>query len=277
MKIKKNSPLILDGAMGTMLYKSGKLARGENPVTVNLKSPETVKSVHRAYLQAGADMILTNTFAANGQENMEEIIQSAIRIAKEAAEGFDVFVAQNIGPLGNSLEPLGTCDEAEAYEIFKRQVLVGAEAGADVIYIETMTDLNEARIAVRAARENCDLPVFCTMSFEENMRTFMGADIPSMAETLQNAGADSIGINCSVGPEAMLKMAAELKANTNLPIIIKPNAGLPAVENGEIVYNVTPKEFAAEMKKIIESGVSVVGGCCGTTPEFIKELKGVLK
>ncbi|MCL2838195.1 MAG: homocysteine S-methyltransferase family protein [Oscillospiraceae bacterium] len=294
----KNQILILDGGMGTMLYKSGKLNRGENPVLLNLQSPETVKSVHMAYLQAGADMILTNTFAVAGEPNFEEIIKSAVGIAKEAVEEFrqtaeprgamfadvetrekcrfacfDACVALNVGPIGEMLEPLGELRAEAAYEKFKLQVLAGVSASADAIYIETMTDLAEAEIAVRAARENCNLPIFATMSFEENLRTFMGVDIPSMAETLERAGADFIGINCSVGPVQMLTMAAELKKHTSLPIIIKPNAGLPTIVNGEAVYDVTPEEFAANMRKIIDDvGVSVVGGCCGTTPEFIEEL-----
>ena len=269
----KNRILILDGGMGTMLYKSGKLNRGENPVLLNPQSPETVKAVHEAYLQAGADMILTNTFAVAGEVNFEDIIKSAVGIAKEAANEFDAAVALNVGPIGEMLEPLGELEVDEAYEKFKKQVLAGVSAGADAIYIETMTDLAEAEIAVRAARENCDLPIFATMSFEENLRTFMGVDIPSMAKTLERAGADFIGINCSVGPVQMLNMAAELKKHTNLPIIIKPNAGLPTIVDGEAVYDVTPQEFATEMRKIIDDvGVSVVGGCCGTTPEFIEEL-----
>jgi len=268
---------LLDGAMGTSLQKSGKLPIGENPSKLNIESPETVAAVHRAYLQAGSEIIITNTFAATALPNFEEIISHGVRIAKEAVQEFEAKVALNIGPLQNSLEPLGTNDEASAYEMFKRQIIAGVKAGADIIYIETMTDLNEAEIAVKAARGNCELPVFCTMTFEENMRTFMGADIPSMAKTLELAGANTIGINCSVGPVAMLKMAAELKRHTNLPIIIKPNAGLPVIENGEIVYKVSPEEFVNEMKQIVDLGVSFTGGCCGTTPEFISALKKSLQ
>jgi len=264
---------LLDGAMGTSLQQSGKLSVGENPSKLNIESPDTVASVHRAYLQAGSDIIITNTFAATALPNFEEIIASGVKIAKLAAQGFNAKVALNIGPLQNSLEPLGTNDETKAYEIFKKQVEIGVKNGADIIYIETMTDLNETKIAVTAAKENCRLPIFCTMTFEESLRTFMGVDIPTMAETLEKAGTSAIGINCSVGPEKMFEMASQLKQHTNLPIIIKPNAGLPTVENGEIVYNVTPEEFANEMKRIVELGVDFIGGCCGTNPTFIAALK----
>jgi len=268
-----NKPVVLDGAMGTMLQRSGKLPVGENPSKLNIESPETVAAVHRAYLQAGSDIIITNTFAATALPNFEEIISCGVKVAREAIEGFSAKVALNIGPLQNSLEPVGSCGEETAYEMFRKQVLAGVAAGADIVYIETMTDLNEAKIAVSAAKESCGLPVFCTMTFEENLRTFMGVSLSEMAETLESVGVDAVGINCSVGPAIMFEMARELKRHTKLPLIIKPNAGLPTIENGEIVYNVSPAEFAAEMRGIIELGVDFVGGCCGTNPEFIAALK----
>jgi len=251
LEFTKNNLLILDGAMGTMLQRGFSVAE-----------------VHRAYLEAGANMILTNTFADNSNENIAEMVA----VAKSAATEFGAFVGLDVAPTGEMFEPIGTLGFDEAYAGYKRQVLTGVQAGVDAIYIETMTDLAEAKCAVQAARENCDLPIFCTMSFEANMRTFMGVEISAFATEITKIGADFVGINCSVGPREMVEMAKELKRHTDLPIIIKPNAGLPEIENGEIVYNVTPEEFAAEMKAVTAIGVAGIGGCCGTTPEFIKQL-----
>jgi len=250
----KNNMLVLDGAMGTMLQEGF-----------------DVKSIHEAYLAAGANMILTNTFDDSSDEN----IARSVKIAKDAVGGRGAFVGIDIAPTGQLLEPMGTLKFDEAYEIFKRQVLAGSKAGAHAIYIETFTDLYEAKCAVLAAKENCDLPVFCTMSLQENMRTFTGTDIPSMALTLTGLGVDFIGINCSVGPAQMRAMAAELMKWTHLPVIIKPNAGLPSFENGKTVFNLAPEEFAKEMERIASLGASGIGGCCGTTPEFIGKLASI--
>ena len=243
--------LVLDGAMGTMLQNGF-----------------DVRSVHKAYLEAGANMILTNTFADNSDEN----IALSVKIAKDVAADYSAYVGADIAPTGQLLEPLGTLKADDAYSIFKRQAIAADKAGADAIYIETFADLLEAECAVRAAKENCNLPVFCTMSFDENMRTFMGTDIPSMARALTELGVDFLGINCSVGPAEMKNMAAQLIKCTHLPIIIKPNAGLPHIENGCTVYRVTPEEFALEMAAIADLGVAGIGGCCGTTPSFIEKL-----
>jgi len=272
----KDNILVLDGAMGTELQKNG-LGVGESPEKLNITSPETVKRVHLSYLNAGAKMVLTNTFGANERKlsNAEEIIGYAVDIAKNAAVKFDAYAALNMGPIGELMEPIGTLKFDEAYELFAKQVLAGAKAGADAVYIETMTDLYETKCAVLAAKENCTLPIFCTMSFEKNMRTFAGVDISSMALTLQGLGVDYIGINCSVGPEDMLKMAEELIKWTHLPIIIKPNAGLPTLVNGKTVFDVTADKFLEEMRHIFELNIAVIGGCCGTTPEFIGKLAGL--
>jgi len=275
----KNNILILDGAMGTMLQEF--CQSGESPIILNIKNPEAVKAVHRAYFTAGSNLVASNTFGAYGRKlqgyTAEEIITAGVKLAKEAAaefsdSGVPRWVALDIGSIGEFLEPLGDITREAAYEIVKEQVIAGASAGADAIYIETMTDLEEARIAVVAAKENCNLPVLCTMSFEENMRTFMGADITAASQILEAAGADFIGINCSVGPAKMREMAEEMLKHTRLPVIIKPNAGLPEFEDGKTVFNVTPEDFAAEMKGVAELGVSAIGGCCGTTPEFIRAI-----
>lgn len=281
MKLKdfvKDNILILDGAMGTMLQEMG-LKAGENPEVFNLTSPEVVKKVHLAYLDAGSNMVITNTFGANSRKfpNNKEIISSAISIAKEAASAFNGYVALDIGPIGELLEPMGTLRFEEAYELYKEQVIIGRDAGVDAIYIETMTDLHEAKCAVLAAKENSDLPVFCTMSFEKNMRTFVGTSVCAMAITLEGLGADFIGINCSLGPAQMMPMVEELVKWTNIPIILKPNAGLPVVANGKTVFDAKPEQFAHEISKMIDLGVSVVGGCCGTTPQHINLLKRLNK
>jgi len=267
--------LVLDGAMGTQLQKHG-LKAGESPESFNINQSEIVKQVHLSYLRAGANMILTNTFGANKRKlrglDSDEVIKKAVGVAKNVASQFSAYTVLNIGPIGELLEPMGTLKFDEAYELFARQVLTGTKEGADAIYIETMTDLYEAKCAVLAAKENCALPVFCTMSFEKNKRTFVGVNISSAALTLQGLGADFIGINCSVGPKEMYEMAQELIKWTHLPIVIKPNAGLPKFINGQTVFDIEPGEFANNMNRILDLGVSVIGGCCGTTPEFIEKL-----
>lgn len=266
--------IILDGAMGTSLQKMG-LKAGECPETFNILHPELVKEVHSAYAEAGSEIVLTNTFGANRKKLLgtgytpEEIITAGVKTAKQSGA---CFVALDIGPIGELLEPMGILSFDEAYDIFAEQITAGKKAGADLIYIETMTDLLEAKAAVLAAKDNCDLPVFCTMSFEENMRTFTGCTISAMALTLEGLGADAIGINCSLGPAEMLPMAKELMKWTDLPVIIKPNAGMPEICNGITSYNVTPSEFSREILKLAEKGAALIGGCCGTTPDFIREV-----
>jgi len=256
IEFAKENMLVLDGAMGTML-----------------QSGYAVREVHLAYLEAGANVILTNTF--HNPSNAD--ITAAVQLARDVATGFAAFVVLDIAPSAQLLEPLGDLTLENAYADFKRQVLAGAAAGVDAIYIETMTDLGVAECAVRAAKENCELPIFCTMSFEANMHTFMGTDIPTMASRLTALGVDFLGINCSVGPGEMKKMAAELMKWTHLPIIIKPNAGLPRFEGGKAVYDVTSEDFAAEMAEIADMGVAGMGGCCGTRPEFIRKLSVIAK
>jgi 5-methyltetrahydrofolate--homocysteine methyltransferase len=268
--------------MGTELQKVG-LNVGEPPESFNIEKSETVKKIHESYLRAGAKLILTNTFGANERKlkryDAGEAIRRAVDAAKAAAggDGFGAYVGLNVGPIGELLEPMGTLGFEDAYELFKKQMLIGEESGADVICIETMTDLNEARCAVLAAKENTNLPVYCTMSFEGGGRTFTGTGIPSMALTLTGLGVDMIGINCSVGPDEMYAMIKELIKWTHLPISVKPNAGLPHIVNGRTVYDVAAADFAEKMEKIIGLGISAVGGCCGTSPEFIGKLAEAVK
>lgn len=267
--------IYLDGAMGTMLQARG-LKTGEIPEVLNITSADTLIEIHREYISAGADIIYANTFGANSYKledcpySVEEIITAGIKNAKLAAENTSTLVALDIGPIGKLLEPTGMLAFEEAYEIFKEQIVAGAKAGADLVVFETMTDLYEIKAAVLAARENCDLPIICTMTFEQNMRTFTGCSVSAMALTLNGLGVKAIGVNCSLGPKELKPVIEELSQWTNLPIVVKPNAGLPDPATGS--YNVTADEFAQLFKELVPFGIRVVGGCCGTTPEFIKKL-----
>lgn len=264
----------LDGAMGTMLQAAG-LKLGERPEALCLTNPDVVENVHRLYVESGSDVIYANTFGANAHKlegtgyNVSEIIPAAITIAKRAA-GERAYVALDIGPIGEMLEPYGTLSFESAYDIYKEMIIAGRDAGADLIVFETMTDLYEVRAGVLAAKENCDLPVFVTMSFEKSGRTFTGTCVESMACVLDGLGADAVGINCSLGPDEIYPIAERLAASTDLPLIIKANAGLPDPETG--AYNVDAEEFAASMEKFAKLGLRYTGGCCGTDPEYIKSV-----
>ena len=271
--------ILLDGAMGTMLQAKG-MPLGVLPETMNLLHPEWILDIHRQYIRAGAQVVYTNTFGANPCKaegcgyGCEELVAAGVRLAKEAADG-KALAALDIGPLGQLLEPTGTLSFEDAYGAFGRVVRAGAAAGADLIVIETMTDLGETRAALLAAKENSSLPVLCTMTFEENGRTFTGCSVPAMALTLTGLGADAIGINCSLGPRELLPLVEELRRWTRLPLVAKPNAGLP--EPGSSRYDVSPEEFAAAMARLAELGVQVLGGCCGTTPDYIAALEKELE
>ncbi|MGN0586766.1 MAG: homocysteine S-methyltransferase family protein [Oscillospiraceae bacterium] len=265
----------LDGAMGTMLQAAG-LEAGGVPELLNLTDPPLITGIHRAYAEAGADILYSNTFGANSYKLAEtgkapaEIIPAAIKNARAAAD--NVLVALDIGPIGQLLEPSGTLKFEEAYDYFKEMVMAGADA--DLIVFETMTDLYELKAAVLAAKENSDLPIMCTMTFEENRRTFTGCSVSSMALTLSGLGADVIGINCSLGPRELAPVVEELSKWTTLPIAVKPNAGLPDPVTNK--YDVTPEEFAQSAAELTKYGVKLAGGCCGTTPDFIRAVKNTL-
>ncbi len=267
--------VFLDGAMGTVLQARG-LKTGEIPELLNLSSPETLIEIHKEYIEAGSDIIYANTFGANSYKlegclhSVEEIISAGIKNAKKACEGTNTLVALDIGPIGQLLEPTGMLTFEQTYDIFKEQIVAGSKAGADLIVFETMTDLYELKAGILAARENCNLPIICTMTFEENMRTFTGCSVSAMALTLNELGVKAIGVNCSLGPKELRPVIEELSLWTNLPIVIKPNAGLPDPATGE--YNVSAGEFAKLFRELVPLGIRVVGGCCGTTPEFIREL-----
>ena len=272
--------LILDGGMGTVLQQRG-LPPGGQPELLNLTQPELLGSIHREYVDAGSQVIYANTFGANGLklaksgQSVEEVISAAVAIAKKAAAGSNTRVALDVGPLGELLEPMGTLSFERAYALFQEMVLAGAQAGADLIVIETMTDLYEAKAALLAAKENTNLPVFVTMSFEASGRTFTGTTVVSMARTLEGLGADAIGLNCSLGPNLLAPLLKELCENTRLPVIAKPNAGLPDPVDGH--YDMGPEAFAQAVLPCVEAGVSIVGGCCGTTPEYIRQVTAALQ
>jgi len=267
--------IYLDGAMGTMLQAAG-LEAGGVPELLNITNPELITGIHQKYVDAGSDIVYANTFGANSYklqgEDIEKIISAAIANAKKACDG-KALVALDIGPIGQLLEPSGTLKFEQAYEIFRQQIVAGKDA--DLIVFETMTDLYELKAAVLAAKENSDLPVICTMTFEENLRTFTGCSISSMALTLNGLGVDAVGINCSLGPKQLVPLCDELLKWTDLPVILKPNAGLPDPVTNK--YDVTPQDFAKDMKTAAEHGVKFFGGCCGTNPDYIKAVKAELE
>ncbi len=276
----ENSDIILlDGAMGTMLQAAG-LPMGQLPELWNITHPETVAAIQRRYVESGSRVLYTNTFGANRCKigdcgySVAELVAAGVRCARMAGEGRDVKVALDIGPIGQLLEPLGSLGFDEAYDIFKEIVIAGEEAGADLVVIETMSDLYEVKAAVLAAKENSRLPVWTTMTFEAAGRSFLGVTVPSMALTLTGLGVDALGFNCSLGPKELLPLVKELREWTALPLILKPNAGLPDPATGK--YHITPEEFAEEMKEALPLGVSILGGCCGTTPEFIRAVAQAL-
>ena len=268
--------LFCDGGMGTILQKKG-LKGGELPETWNLKRPDDIIDLHLAYLNAGVNIFNTNTFGANGLkygDELEEIVRSAVRLAKEAraraGREDDAYVALDIGPTGKLLEPLGDLPYERAIEIFSEVVRIGSDEGADLVLIETMSDAYEAKAAVLAAKENCDLPIFVTTIFDQKGKLLTGGTVDSTVAMLEGLRVDALGINCGLGPKQMLPIAKRLTEVASVPIIVNPNAGLPRSENGQTVYDVKPAEFSELMEEIAKLGVHVVGGCCGTTPEHIK-------
>ena len=268
--------VMLDGAMGTMLQQKGLRLR-EVPESLNVTRPDLIESIHRAYFSAGSDFVQTNTFGANpyklrgsGYET-EQVVAAAAKIARRAASAFSgKGVLLDIGPSGRAMAPLGDADFDEIYSSVARQVKAGAEL-CDGILIETHTDLLEAKAAALAALENCSLPVFLTMSFQEDGRTFFGTSAESMILTFAGLGLSGLGVNCSLGPAQIAPIVKTLTEKSRLPVIVQPNAGLPAVHDGKTAWDVTPGEFAQWIRKYVEWGAAIVGGCCGTTPDFIRE------
>lgn len=284
--------LFFDGGMGTLLQEKG-LAPGELPETWNISRPEVIKEIHKRYIEAGSDIVLTNTFGANALKfhaegcSLEDIVKTAVDLAKKAADEADtissghsgisgrkrtVYTALDIGPTGKLLKPMGDLDFETAYEAFREVMVWGEEAGADLIHIETMSDTYELKAAVLAAKENTSLPVFATAIFDERRKLLTGADVPSVIALLEGLRVDALGINCGMGPEQMLPVVEEYIKYSSLPVIVKPNAGLPKQRDGHTYYDVSPEEFAGYMGKIVSIGACVIGGCCGTTPDHIRAM-----
>ncbi|WP_418591227.1 homocysteine S-methyltransferase family protein [Gemmiger sp.] len=269
--------VLLDGGMGTQLQTRG-LQPGQKPELAALEMPDTLTAIHADYARAGADILLANTFGANAKKlagcpcTVEQVVSASIACARSAAAETGALVALDIGPLGELLVPAGTLRFEDAYAEFAQVIRAGAAAGADLVFLETMTDLYELKAAILAAKENCALPVFTSMSFESRGRTFTGCTVESYAVMAAGLGADAVGINCSLGPKEILPFAQRLcrSVPAGVPVFVKPNAGLP---NPDGSYNLNAAEFAAEMKAYASIGVSMVGGCCGTTPDFIAKLR----
>ena len=269
--------LFFDGGTGTILQERG-LAAGELPETWNLTRPEELISVHRAYLEAGCDIINANTFGANAlkfPDNLREIVQAAVANAQEARRlsgRTDAYIALDIGPTGRLLQPMGDLPFEKAVELFGEVVRLGAAAGADLVLIETMSDSYEMKAAVLAAKENCDLPVLVTAIFDEKGKLLTGGTVDSVVAMLEGLRVDALGVNCGLGPRQMMPIVRRLTEVSSLPVIVNPNAGLPRSENGRTVYDIGPEEFAALMGEIADLGVQALGGCCGTTPAHLRKM-----
>ena len=268
--------MFLDGGMGTLLQECG-LKPGELPETWNLTKPEAVKDIHKAYLEAGADIILANTFGANGLKfagRVEEIVAAGVQNAKAAVTecGKDALVALDLGPTGKLLRPIGTLDFEDAVNLYKEVAAAGEKAGADLIVIETMSDTYELKAAVLAAKEATKLPIIATVIFDEKEKMLTGATPEAVVALLEGLRVDAIGMNCGLGPKQMKPIFAKMAACASVPLVISPNAGLPRSEEGRTVFDVTAEEFAEDMAELISMGAWIVGGCCGTTPTHIKAL-----
>ena len=280
----KNNILLLDGGMGTMLQKSGLMA-GELPEMWSLSHPEVIRDIHKSYYEAGSNLVLTNTFGANrlklDSKTLEEVIEKSVSLAKWAKENSSgeehKWIGLDIGPTGRMLKPLGDLDFEEAVDIFSESISIGAKCGADIIFIETMSDSYETKAALLAAKESCDLPVFVSNAYGADGKLMTGASPSAMVAMLEGMGAEVIGANCSLGPSGLVPVAKEYIKYSSTPLMLKPNAGLPTVVEGETFYSLSPKDFASELCDMAKMGVSILGGCCGTTPEYIRELRRAVK
>ena len=275
----KDNILYLDGGMGTLLQESG-LTPGELPENWNISHPDVIIKIHRDYFNAGSNVVNTNTFGANTlkftADELDAVIKAAVENAKRARDESNAdhpkFIALDIGPTGRLLAPYGDFDFEDAVSVFTETVKLGVKYGVDLIFIETMNDSYETKAALLAAKENCDLPIFVSNAYGEDSKLMTGASPAAMVALLEGMGADAIGVNCSLGPKALSGVVKEYLTYSSLPIILKPNAGLPRSQNGKTVYDINPEEFALEVSELIKDGVRIAGGCCGTTPEHISLL-----
>ncbi|MCD8084219.1 MAG: homocysteine S-methyltransferase family protein [Clostridiales bacterium] len=272
--------VFFDGGMGSLLQAEG-LGPGELPGTWNLLHPEVLVKIHRAYLDAGADIVLTNTFGvdslkyhADSSFPLETVIRAAVRNAKEAIRlsGKQAYIGLDLGPTGKLLKPLGDLVFEDCYALYREVVEIGVSEGVDLILIETMSDSYETKAAVLAAKEACELPVFVTVTFDERGKLLTGGSPASIVAMLEGLGVDALGMNCGLGPVQMKGILKEILAVSSIPVIVNPNAGLPRSENGVTVYDIDADEFAATVAEIVDMGARLVGGCCGTTPDHIRKV-----
>ena len=277
--IKKNN-LILDGGMGTLLQSAG-LPAGERPEVWNITHPEIVEKIHRDYFESGSNLVCTNTFGANilhySLDELEKIIFAAVENARRGAKSAESeqkkWIALDIGPTGRMLKPLGDLDFEDAVSIFAETVKIGVKCGVDLIFIETMSDSYETKAALLAAKENSSLPVFVSNAYGEDGKLVTGASPLAMISLLEGMGADAIGVNCSLGPRALVPIVEEYLKYSSLPVIVKPNAGLPTVRDGRTEYSLSPTDFGLQIKEMVEMGARIAGGCCGTTPRYIASIR----
>ncbi len=282
-RLKQEKVLVSDGAIGSLLFEKG-LNPGDCPERFNLGRPEILTEIAQAYVQAGAYIIQTNTFGAsplklsdyNLDDKTEEINQKAVEIVKQVVDS-KALVSGSVGPTGKMLLPYGDIEPAAMKDNYKKQISILIESGVDLLCIETMTDINEAVITVESAREiSSDIPIIATMTFDvipQGCVTIMGNRVPEVCDKLEEAGANVIGSNCGNGTKNMIPIAKEFIANSQLPVIIQSNAGIPTIMDDQIIYQETPEEFADFTKILIDLGVSIIGGCCGTTPDHIKAIR----
>ncbi len=285
-RIKKGETLLGDGALGTMLFQKG-LESGQCPEEMNLDHPEILEEIAKLYFNAGSDIISTNTFGGsplklgnyNLENKFEEINRSGVRAVRQAI-GNKAYIAASCGPCGSLLKPYGETDPEVVSESYVKQIFALIDEGIDIIYFETMTDINEAVLGIKAARSiSPDIPLCATMTFDSTPKGFftvMGVTIEQAATELAEAGADVVGSNCGNGIENMIRIAAEFKKHSSLPILIQSNAGLPEIKNEELIYNETPEYMADKVKELIGLGVNIIGGCCGTTPAHIAAFHSVI-
>ena len=284
--LEKKKILLADGAWGTEFAKKGLTAGGDCPELFNVEHPDIVHEIAALYIDAGSDIILTNTFGGSPyklakyglDKRLEDLNEAGVRISKEAA-GDRALVLGSIGPTGEFLAPLGLITEEDMTTGFARQVRAFVAGGADGVLIETMTDLGEMKCALRAAQENSDLPVICSMTFDKGIKgyaTMMGVKPGEAVRALEEAGADIVGSNCGWGIEIIIEVAHIMRAATPLPLWFKPNAGIPELVDGTTVYSDTPEKMASLLPALIKAGATIVGGCCGTTPEHIRKMREII-
>lgn len=283
MNFLKEHIVLMDGAMGTMIAKKG-LSLNNGPEIYNFTNEKIIRSIHEEYIEAGANIILTNTFGANNirlkniNYSSEEVIKKAIKIANDArGERENVFIALDIGPTGEGVKPSGKLNSNEVYDIYKSQVIIAEKERVDLIFIETILDIEEAKIAIKAAKENSSLPIFCSFTLKSDGNTFDGRRAEEAALELYNEGIQGVGINCSPGPKDIYKLVNRIVSSVLCPVIVKPNLRVYDGKEKNRFYEQENHEFAKEMKLCVEVGAKIIGGCCGSTPNYIKAIKGEIE